>query len=203
VFYLAEEANNPATLQGQPPGTALLASFVTSVMARTAGFNVIDIGAMDQEALFTTDILMFIGGGSAGTAGGVKVTTIGLLAYVVWSEVRGRADVEVGRRRLSAANQRQALTVAVLGMSVVVLASYLMLALGDLGFDAVLFETVSAFATVGLSTGITDDLTDPALILLSFVMLVGRVGPLTAATSLALRERPSVRRLPEERMIVG
>lgn len=203
VFYLLEEANNPATLQGRPIGTALLAAFVTSVMARTAGFNVIDIGAMDQEALFTTDILMFIGGGSAGTAGGVKVTTIGLLAFVVWSQVRGQPDVEVGRRRLSAANQRQALTVVVMGMSVVVIASYLMLALDDLGFDAVLFETVSAFATVGLSTGITDDLTDPALALLSFVMLVGRVGPLTAATSLALRERPSLRRLPEERMIVG
>lgn len=203
VFFMFEEINNPNTLQDKGLGTASLAAFATSTMARTAGFNVLDIGAMDEESLFATDVLMFIGGGSAGTAGGVKVTTIGLLAFVVWSEMRGRDDVEVGHRRVSAANQRQALTVAVLGMSVVVVAAFGLLLLSDVAFNRVVFETVSAFGTVGLSTGLTPELSDPAQALLAVVMLIGRVGPLTAATSLALRERASRRRLPEERMIVG
>ena len=95
------------------------------------------------------DVLMFIGGGSAGTAGGIKVTTFGLLAFVLWSEIRGEPDVVVGRRRVPASTQRQAVTVALLGVGLVVSASFVLQALTPYPFDLVLFETISAFATVG------------------------------------------------------
>ena len=88
-------------------------------MPRTAGFNTIDIAAMQPETLFLTDMLMFIGGGSAGTAGGIKVTTFGLLGFVIWAEMRGDPDVHVGRRRVLPANQRQALAIALLGLGLV------------------------------------------------------------------------------------
>ena len=203
LVILLEEGNNPGTLATQGDGTILLAGIVTSVMARTAGFNVIDIAALDPESLFATDILMFIGGGSAGTAGGIKVTTIGLLAFVVWSEIRGRNDVEIGRRQVPSVNQRAALAVAVMGITIVVSAAFLMMALTDFDFDQVLFETVSAFATVGLSTGLTPMLPDSAQVLVIALMFIGRLGPLTVATGFAMRERTSRRRLPEERMIIG
>jgi Trk-type K+ transport system membrane component len=146
---------------------------------------------------------MFIGGGSAGTAGGIKVTTFGLLGYVIWSEMRGEPDVTVGRRRIPAGNQRQALAVALLGIGLVVPATFLLLVLSPFGFDAVLFEAVSAFATVGLSTGITADLPNAAQVLLVPLMFVGRIGPLTLASALAIREHARHYRVPVERTIVG
>lgn len=202
-FYLVEEGSSPATLGGASTGVVFLGAFVTSVMARTAGFNVLDIDAFSAEALFTTDILMFIGGGSAGTAGGVKVTTIGLLALVVWSEMRGSGEVEIGRRRVSTANQRQALAVAVLGMSLVVVSTFILMSLTAFDFDDVLFEAVSAFATVGLSTGLTPEMPVAGKVVLIILMFVGRLGPLTVASGFALRERVSRRQYPEERMIIG
>ncbi|MGY2127013.1 TrkH family potassium uptake protein [Blastococcus sp. SYSU DS0617] len=200
---LAFEGRNPDTLGGLDPARAVLAAFVAAVMPRTAGFNNLDIGAYQPETLLLTDVLMFIGGGSAGTAGGIKVTTFGLLAYVLWAEMRGDTDVEVGRRRVPATNQRQALAVAVLSMGVVVLGTLLMEVLTPFPFERVLFETVSAFATVGLSTGITADLPAAAQVLVVVLMFVGRIGPLTLASGLAIRNRGRRHQLPEERTIVG
>lgn len=203
VVFLAAEAGNPGTLGPLDGGVKVLAAFTAAVMPRTAGFNNLDIAAYQPETLLLTDALMFIGGGSAGTAGGIKVTTFGLLAYVLWAEMRGDPDVEVGRRRVPGTNQRQALAVALLGIGVVATATFLMEALSDFGFDQVLFETISAFATVGLSTGITADLPPTAQVLLVLLMYLGRIGPLTLASGLALRERARRYQLPEERTIVG
>ncbi len=203
VFLLFEEGSPGGTLAGGSPGAAVLGAFTMSVMARTAGFNIVDMSALSPEALFSTDILMFIGGGSAGTAGGIKVTTMGLLAFMVWCEARGGQDVEVGTRRVTSANQRQALAVVVLGLTVVVLATFALMALSPFAFDAVLFEAVSAFATVGLSTGITPEMSEAGKMVLIMLMFLGRLGPLTVASAFALRERPARRRYPEERMIVG
>ena len=203
VGLLVAEGRNPDTLGGLSPGVAALASFVAAVMPRTAGFNNLDVAAMTPETLFLTDVLMFIGGGSAGTAGGIKVTTFGLLAYVLWAELRGDPDVEVGRRRVPATNQRQALAVALLGVGLVTVGTFLMEALTDFGFEQVLFETVSAFATVGMSTGITAQLPSAAQYVVIALMFIGRLGPLTLASGLALRERARRHQLPEERTIVG
>ena len=205
LFMLAAETSNPKTLGGVDEGNRLAAAFFAAVMPRTAGFNNLDIAALRPETLFVTDILMFIGGGSAGTAGGIKVTTFGLLAFVIWSETRGEPNVHVGPRRVPQANQRQALAVALLSVGIVVIATLALMALtkDSFDFDAVLFETISAFATVGLSTGITASLPTPAQLVLVGLMYMGRIGPLTIATAMALRERPRLYQLPEERTIVG
>jgi trk system potassium uptake protein len=202
VFLIAE-SGNPGTLGPLSTGAKVLAAFTAAVMPRTAGFNNLDIAAYQPETLLLTDALMFIGGGSAGTAGGIKVTTFGLLAYVLWAEMRGDPDVEVGRRKVPGTNQRQALAIALLGIGVVAVATFLMAALSDFGFEQVAFETISAFATVGLSTGITADLPASAQVLLVLLMYIGRIGPLTLASGLALRERARRHQLPEERTIVG
>jgi trk system potassium uptake protein len=197
------ERGNPATLGGVSGIDQFTGGFFTAVMPRSGGLNVIEMADLRPESLFTIVTMMFIGGGSAGTAGGIKVTTFGLLAYVIWAEMRGKTDVEIGRRRVATANQRQALSVALLGIGIVTAGTFLLLSLTNLRFEYVLFEAVSASATVGLSTGITGDLSDPAKVLLVLLMFVGRIGPLTVASALAMRERATRRRLPDERMIVG
>ena len=202
VIFITE-LRNPETLGRLDGGEKVLAAVVTGVMPRSGGFNSVDLSSLEPESLFFIDALMFIGGGSAGTAGGIKVTTFGLLAYMLWAEMRGYRDVEVGRRRVPATNQRQALAVALLGIGLVTVSTFTLLVLTDEPFDAVLFEAVSAFATVGLSTGITPDLSFSAHMLVSALMFVGRIGPLTFASALALRERSQLRQLPDERTIVG
>jgi trk system potassium uptake protein TrkH len=185
------------------PGPQLLAGFFHATMTRSGGLNTVDVGQMRETTWFISDVLMFIGGGSAGTAGGIKVTTFGLLAFVLWAEVRGEPSVLVGKRRIPADNQRQALTVALLSIGVVVLCSLVLLAWTPYGLDRVLFESISAFATVGLSTGITPHLPEPATVVLAILMIIGRIGPLTAATALALRQRTRRYDRPEERTIIG
>lgn len=197
------ERGNAATLGELPGGTRLLTAFFTAVMPRTAGFNTIDVGAMTPEGLLFTDLLMFIGGGSAGTAGGVKVTTFGLLAFVLWAEIRGERRVDVGLRQVPADNQRQALAVVVLGMALTSVATFVMLDLTPYSLDAVLFESVSALSTVGLSTGITADLPAEAKWATIVLMYVGRLGPLTLASALALRQRQHRYERPMERVMIG
>ncbi|WP_237322909.1 TrkH family potassium uptake protein [Streptomyces sp. JJ36] len=197
------EHDNPETLGPLGPGEKWLAGFFASTMARTAGFNSIDTAAQTPESLLVTDMLMFIGGGSAGTAGGIKVTTFGLLAFVIWAEMRGEPTVNVGRRRVPGSNQRQALAIALIGVGMVAFSTLLLMGISGFGLDRVLFEAVSAFGTVGLSTGITAELPPAGELVLVVLMFVGRIGPLTLASALALRHRERLFELPEERTIVG
>jgi len=203
AVYLIAEARNPQTLGPMNDGDKLINAFFSGVMPRTAGFNSIDIGALRPETMFATDVLMFIGGGSAGTAGGIKVTTFGLLAFVIWAQVRGEHCVRVGRRQVPADNERQALAVALMSITVVVVAAFTLLSITSFDFEAVLFETISAFGTVGLSTGITGSLPEVGEYLVTVLMFVGRVGPLTFATALAFRQRARRYEVPEERTIIG
>ncbi|MGV0812805.1 potassium transporter TrkG [Mycolicibacterium boenickei] len=203
VVIAAAERDNPATLGAMPTDHRMLAAIFTATMPRTAGFNAIDIGAMSSEGLLFTDLLMFIGGGSASTAGGIKVTTFGLLAVVLWAEMRGESRVNVGVRQVPADNQRQALAVAVLFIGLSAVATFTLLTLTDFSLDQVLFEAVSALSTVGLSTGITADLPDAGKWLIIVMMYVGRLGPLTLASALALRHRERRYERPIERTIVG
>ncbi len=199
----ALEWSNDGTLGRLGVAGKLVAGFFLGVMPRTAGFNSIDYGQAEPATLLVTDILMFIGGGPAGTAGGIKVTTFVLLGFVMLAEVRGTPEVEAGRRRLPREVQRQALTVALAGVGLVMGGTVLLLVITGEALDAVLFEVVSAFATVGLSTGITPDVPPSGQVLLIALMFVGRLGPITLASALALRSRPTLYRLPEERPIVG
>lgn len=203
IGLCAAEWTNSATLGSLSPSGRILGGFFAATMARTAGFNSIDIGSMHPESLLLTDILMFIGGGSAGTAGGIKVTTFGVLGYVLWSEMRGETNVNAGRRSIPASNQRQALSIALLSIGIVVSATFTIMFMTSHSLDEVLFEVISAFATVGLSTGITAGLPTGAHVLLVVLMFAGRTGPLTLASALALRERNQRFELPLERTIVG
>jgi trk system potassium uptake protein len=181
----------------------LLGALFHSVMTRTAGFNAIDIGALQPETLVVTNVLMFIGGGSAGTAGGIKVSTALLLMLAVWAEIRGEPDTIAFRRRFSTDVQRQALTLIVLATIAIALATLHLLSVTSFTLEQVLFESISAFATVGLSTGITDDLPASAELTLVALMFLGRVGTITVATGLALKRSQRPFRYPEERPIVG
>ncbi|WP_457134589.1 TrkH family potassium uptake protein [Mycobacteroides abscessus] len=203
VVLVLVERDNPATLGPLAPQTRLLAAFFSATMPRTAGFNAIDTGAMTSEGLLFTDILMFIGGGSAGTAGGIKVTTFGLLAMVLWAEMRGESRVNIGVRQISADNQRQALAVTLLAALLTTTVTFVLLAISGQSLDAVLFETISAFGTVGLSTGITADLPATGKMLIIALMYIGRIGPLTLASALALRGREQRYERPMERITVG
>ncbi|MCD2185758.1 TrkH family potassium uptake protein [Actinomycetospora soli] len=203
VVLTGLEYGNPATLGPMGVGDKLLAGFFSAVMPRSGGFSAVDVGSMTPESWLVTDVLMFIGGGSASTAGGIKVTTFGLLALVLWAEMRSEADVDVGTRRIPEANQRQALAVALLGLGLVVVSTFVVLSVTPHATERVLFEVLSALGTVGLSTGITADLPDAAEILLVVLMFIGRLGPLALASALALRERPRRYRRPEERTIIG
>ncbi|MFF5933647.1 TrkH family potassium uptake protein [Streptomyces sp. NPDC012508] len=197
------EWTNPATLGAYDVWGKLLNSFFYSSMSRTAGFNSLDIGALHSSTLLMTCALMFIGGGSAGTAGGIKVTTFAVLAAAILAEVRGEPNSVVLGRRLAPHVLRQALTVALLGVGLVMAATLAVLSVSEEPLDVVVFEVVSAFATVGLSTGITADLPAIAQLILVGLMFIGRIGPITLVSALALRERTRRYELPEERPVIG
>ncbi|VXC66000.1 Potassium uptake protein, integral membrane component, KtrB [Arthrobacter sp. 9V] len=203
VLFAAFEWNRPETLGHLSLGGKILGSLGGGVFPRTAGFNSIDYGAATPETLMITNILMFIGGGSAGTAGGIKITTFLVLGFAIWNEIRGREQVTIAHRSISSSTQRQALTVALLGVGAVILGTLLLLMSTDYSLEKVLFETISAFGTVGLSTGITYNLPPTAEWVLMALMFTGRIGTITVASAIALASRPRLFQLPEERPIIG
>ncbi|GAB3758950.1 TrkH family potassium uptake protein [Microlunatus parietis] len=203
VFITAMEWSNPRTLGGLEVPGKLLAGFFQAVQTRTAGFNSIDIGAMDSATWLGMDVLMFIGGGPAGTAGGIKITTFAVLLFIIVTEIRGEGAVNVFGKRLSRAVHRQAIAVALLAVALVVISTLVLLLITDYSLDQVLFEVTSAFASVGLSTGITAGLPAAGQLILVVLMFIGRVGPITFATALALRGRQRSYEYPKERPIIG
>ncbi|SFJ91678.1 TrkH family potassium uptake protein [Streptomyces pini] len=204
VFITALEWSNPATLGPlNVPGKLLAGFFQGGAMPRTAGFNSLDVGQMNPASWLVTDVLMFVGGSSAGTAGGIKITTFAVLFFVIYAEVRGEGAVNIFNRRLPGDVQRQALTVVLLSVAAVAASTIVFMVFTDINLDRSLFEVTSAFATVGLSTGITADLPATEQILLVMLMFIGRLGPITVASALALRPRVRMYDLPEERPVIG
>lgn len=201
--FLLLEWSNGGTLEGLSPWGKVVAGVTGGVVPRTAGFNSIDYGQITPETMAVNYVLMFIGGGSGGTAGGIKVTTFFLLAFVIWSEVRGERDTNIAHRQIGGQTLRQALTVVLLALAAIAVGTMAILLVTDYALDVVLFETISAFATVGLSTGITPDLPPAAEVTLMVLMFVGRVGTITVASALALKSRHRHFHLPEERPVIG
>jgi Trk-type K+ transport system membrane component len=197
------EWNNPRTLGALEPIQRVIASIFTSSMPRSTGLNTIDTGSMYASTWLGLDLLMFIGGASASTAGGIKIGTAVVLLYIVFTEIRGDAAVNVGNRRLPRSMQRQALTIVTLYAFVVIGAIFLLRITTEFSLDELIFEVISAAGTVGLSTGITADLPQHAKFLLSLLMLFGRLGPIVVATSLALRKTKRHFELPKERPLIG
>ena len=206
LVLLAMEYNNPDTLGPMSVPQKLLNAFFQSVTPRTAGFNVIFIGRMTAYSLFFTIMLMFIGGASGSTAGGVKVNTFGVLLATVWSSLRGREHAQAFGRELRPQQIHRALAVAMLALGLVgVVTLVLSITENDKPFQFidVLFETVSAFGTVGLSTGITPALTLAGKLIIIATMFAGRLGPLTLALSLVQGQRTTEYRYPQDQVRIG
>lgn len=191
-------------LAGMTVSEKILNAFFQGTVPRTAGFNSVDYAEAHPITLMGTNVLMFIGGGSAGTAGGIKVTTACVLVVAMAAEFLGREDTTIGRRRIPHTVMRQALALTFAGV-VVVAFGIGAVRVFDPEFtgDQVNFEVFSAFATVGLSTGITATLSTPSQIVLCFLMYLGRIGPTTLVASLAARSVLKRYRYPEERPIIG
>lgn len=203
MMFLVFEWSNPRTLGALPETSRLHSAFFHSVQTRSAGFNSVDTAALNEESLLVSIILMFIGGGSASTAGGIKVSTFALLAFVIWAEIRGDRDVNMFGRRISEDSQRQALTVALVGVGVLAAATLALMTLGGTGLTAAAFEAVSALSTVGLTTGVTRAEGSTTQIVLVFLMFIGRLGPVVLVAAIVLRTRPNMFRFPSERPLIG
>ena len=203
LFFLVFEWSNSRTLGSLPETARLHSAFFHSVQTRTAGFNSVDMAALNEESLLVSTFLMFIGGGSASTAGGIKVTTFALLAFVIWAEIRGNRDVNMFGRRISEEVQRQALTVALVGVGVLATSTLALMAVGDSSLTTAAFEAVSALSTVGLSTGVTAEEGSWTRIILVILMFIGRLGPVVLAAAIVLRSRSNMFRLPSERPLIG
>ncbi|MBZ4497776.1 MULTISPECIES: TrkH family potassium uptake protein [unclassified Dermacoccus] len=203
VVITAVEWSNPKTLGQMGLGEKLLVGTFHSVSPRTAGFNAWDYGQVDEGTLLSTIILMFIGGGSAGTAGGIKVTTFFLLLVGIVSEMRGETHATIFERRIADRTMRQALNVALIGIAAVVASTLILTQISDIRLAELLFESTSAFATVGLSTGVTAKLPDAGQLLLVALMFLGRLGPITLVSALALRESTRRYTYPEGRPLIG
>ncbi|MEL7354789.1 MAG: TrkH family potassium uptake protein [Cyanobacteria bacterium J06560_5] len=204
VAFLLIEFDNPATLGGESFGTkALLAGF-QSVVMRTAGFNSIDIGAMEQSALFVAIALMFVGASPGSTGGGIKTTTVRILLICTRAALRGKEEVNCYQRQIPTARVLKALSVVVASViSVVIITTCISISDPDLRFIEILFESVSAFATVGLSTGITADLSVLGQLFIIITMYIGRVGILLLMSALLGDPSPSAIHYPEEDLLTG
>jgi Trk-type K+ transport system membrane component len=204
IAYFILEFDNPATMAGMDGGQRVLQSFFISSMARSGGFSTLDMGDLDGSSILVTDMLMFVGGGSASTAGGIKVTTLAILFLAAFAEARGSDDMESYGRRIPSDVLRLAVSVVLWGATTVAAATIgILMITDDEPLDYVLFDVISAFATCGLSTGFTIDATDGSQYILAATMFFGRIGTVTLAAALAASTRRQLFRRPEERPIVG
>jgi trk system potassium uptake protein TrkH len=203
VAYFFLEFNNPKTFGGMDPGQRVLQSFFLSAMTRSGGFSTIDISQLDSSSLLVSDMLMFIGGGSASTAGGIKVTTLAILFLAAFAEARGHDDMEAYERRIPSDVLRLGVSVVLWGATTVAASCVIIMLMTDATLDFVLFDVISAFATCGLSTGFTQSTSEPAQYVLAATMFFGRIGTVTLAAALAASQHPRMFRRSEERPIVG
>jgi len=210
LLFLAESLHPHA---GLPEGSLVLSSLFQSVTARTAGFNTVNIGSLTNASLLVLIMLMFVGGAPGSCAGGVKVTTLRVLAAFVTARMRGRPQVIIGRRfAVDRGTVSRALTLVVFSMLLIGL-SVLVLDFTEGGnvphpeargqFLEVFFEAVSAFGTVGLSTGLTPALSIAGKTIVMILMFVGRLGPLVLMSVLHDLHREVRFSLPEEDLTVG
>ncbi len=185
----AIEWDNPATLGALGGADRISNALFMSITSRTAGFNTVDYEAVSPAGQLATMALMFIGGGSASTAGGIKVGTLAVLILAIWAEARGDADTQAFDRRIDGGTVRQALAVFGLYGAQIIIATLLLLEVGGAGLARSLFEVVSATGTVGLSTNLTGELNEASLWILAGCMFLGRIGPATLVAALALQTR--------------
>lgn len=203
VVIFVFEFTNAKTMGSLDWSGKIWGSFFQSVTSRTAGANSVDIGALRQASQFIIIILMFIGASPGSTGGGIKTTTFMILVGAVISMIRGRDDLVLFRYRLAQERIFKAVTITMLALFLVIAVAMVLSTTEDASFLSILFETTSAFATVGLSMGLTMDLTDIGKVILCFMMFTGRLGPLTLAYALGPKKGKELYRHPEGKMIIG
>ncbi|MBN1984353.1 MAG: hypothetical protein JW795_22705 [Chitinivibrionales bacterium] len=181
----------------------ILVSFFQSVSARTAGFNTCDIGQLAPETAFILILLMLIGGSPGSTGGGIKTTTAAILLFSLRASLRQKEEIELFRRTISFESLHRALTIFLFYIIFIILFVFLLLVIEEFNFLDILFETVSAIATVGLSRGITPQLSDSGKFLITILMFIGRLGPLTLMYALLFDIRKSNYRYAEEHIALG
>ena len=203
------EWNNPKTMGMLGTPAKIMASCFQSVTMRTAGFDTIGQGDMTQASKLISSIYMYIGASPASTGGGIKTTTFFIIVMCVYSTVRGHQDINVFHRQLNKQLTRKSFVIAGLALSLVMVDTVTICVIenlsgGDDSLANVLFEVVSAFGTVGLSTGITAGLYPISKILLILTMFSGRLGPLTLSMAISgASAKPESLHYPEDRLIVG
>ncbi|AMY12926.1 Ktr system potassium uptake protein B [Luteitalea pratensis] len=208
IYFL--ERRNPATLGALPMGQAWVAAWFQSVVTRTAGFNSIAIGACRPSALFVMIILMFIGAAPGSTGGGVKVSTVGVILAALWATARGESDVVIFRRRIPPEQIARAFLICLVAFLAVNALAAVLLAREGRQLLPTLFEVVSAFGTVGMSTGegasplsLSGHFSVSGRLLISAMMFAGRIGPLTLLMAVARRGESSRLRYPEGKVLIG
>lgn len=210
IAIYAAERDNPLTLGALPAGQAWMAAWFQSAVTRTAGFNSIAIGACQPSALFVMIILMFVGGAPGSTAGGVKVSTVGVLLSALWATARGERDALVFRRRIPPDQIMRAFLVCLMAFLAVNALTAVLLAREGRQLLPTLFEVVSAFGTVGMSTGegasplsLSGHFSRSGQLLIAAMMFAGRLGPLTLLMAVAQRSERSRVRHPEGKVLIG
>lgn len=202
LIWLLEE-KNPATIASLTTGDQWLASMFQAVTPRTAGFNTLPLERMTEGSLFLTIILMIIGASPASTGGGLKTTTFAVVVLAAWAMLHGRSEIVIFGRRIAKKSVNKAFSIVVLAILLVSVITLGISVIEDLPIIHVLYEVASAFGTVGLSVGITRDLSEISKLLLVFTMFAGRVGVLTFAMLLLHKPKTDKIKYPEEQIIIG
>jgi trk system potassium uptake protein TrkH len=199
------EYNNPKTLKPLDFPTKILAALFQAVTPRTAGFNTLSLSDMTIASKFLTIILMFIGASPAGTGGGIKTTTFAVILYTVLSVIKGEEETVLYKRTISRNIVYKAVAISFISVFIIFSVTMVLSITETSNFLTILYETISAFGTVGLSLGLTLELTTVGRIVIIFTMYTGRVGPLTLALALAKRQRrpKPIIKYAEEKIMVG
>lgn len=203
LFYGCERTN-PATIGAMNEGQKWMASLFQSVTYRTAGFNTVDLGAARDSTTLMSYVLMLIGGSPGSTAGGIKTTTLVIVVLSMAATLTGKRDVNVFHRRIAPMAVRTAVTLVCLGISISLVSAFVLMAADGVPMKQALFETISAFATVGLSMGYTSKLSAVSQLCLIAEMYIGRVGILTLGLGLLTpRASEPLYRYPETHIMIG
>lgn len=205
-FIYVLEFNNPLTMRNMSLVDKITNSFFASISHRTAGMSTIVTADMMPSSRLLTIILMFIGGSSGSTAGGIKITTVAIIIMTIHCTIKGKEETEIFKKRVSKELVLKSFIIATIGFSLIILATVLLsITESNSGFsiESLLFETTSALATGGLTLGITPYLSSPSKLLLMILMYAGRVGPLTVALSLGKNKKKNFIRYPEGKILIG
>jgi Trk-type K+ transport system membrane component len=201
MFYFLEQQN---TLNGKSLEGQLVTSFFQSITARTAGFNTVDFSMIGTPMLIIFIFLMFIGASPGSTGGGIKTSTFTLIIYSAINTIRGQKRIEIGKRTISPELLHKAFSIFLFAASAIFIAIFILsISDGEKGLMPIAFEAVSAFSTVGLSTGITADLTFVGKMVIMVCMFVGRIGTLTLAFALSSKMKSHNYEYPKAHLTVG